>query len=403
MPVGEGERMISMRRTTRVWGTAAVVLLVASTALAAKKDKKKAPPEPEHKGGLMEEGGKDPAETETLEEGAFAPGKTYVPEDEREGAVDEYGEPIPQTAKPKKKKRGEPEEEPKKEEPRRPPRKTIGVFGEALIGFGKVPLPGPGNQEGGSGTSFGFLVGGHYDLSTSFRLLLRVPWTTISVDGTSSAAFGNPELGGRLRLTEPGAPTEWSVKVGVGIPIAQGQPDPTASGTEASAKNQAYAQRLADGANGWHDPELYAMDRLPISASLLFSHRSGGLRLGADLKAVLLPAIGGGPIASPTPPVGGGSYEKNNFALDTVLGGTAAYEVIQRGYIALAAWAVYRVIEPIEYNSSATSETRFQFVLEPKILAQFGPVVPSIGFVLPLGGQLGGNVTGLRLHVDVVF
>jgi hypothetical protein len=400
MPVGEGERMISMRPMTRILGAAAAVLLIASTGLAAKKDKKKpaATAEPEKKGGMMEEGGKDPAETETLDEGAFAPGKTYVPEEEREGAVDEYGAPIEGAAA---KKKGEPEE-PKKEEPKKPPRKTIGVFGEALIGFGKVPEPGPANAAGPDSTSFAFLLGGHYDVSTSFRVLLRIPWTTASFNGGSSAAFGNPELAGRLRLTEPGAPTEWAIKLGVGIPLAQGNPDPTAGGSETAAKAQAYAQRLADGANAWHDPELYAMDRLPVSASLLFSHRTGGLRLGADLKAVLLPAIGGAPINQPNPPPEG-TFEKNNFAFDAVLGGSAAYEVIKRGYIALAAWGVYRVIEPIAFTSNATEETKFQFALEPKILAQFGPVLPSIGFVLPLGGQLGGNITGLRLHVDVVF
>ena len=393
--------MISMRPMTRVLGAAAVLMLVASTALAAKKDKKKAaePPQPEHKGGMMEEGGKDPAETETLEDGAFAPGKTYTPEDEREGAVDEYGNPI--EAKPKKNKKGEPEEPPKKEEPRKPPRKTIGVFGEALIGFGKVPMPGPLNAEGPSTTSFGFLVGGHYDVSTSFRLMLRVPWTTHTVEGVSSAAFGNPELAGRLRLTEPGAPTEWAVKLGIGVPIAQGQPDPT-NKNDPGATNQAYVQRVADGANAWHDPELYAMDRLPIAASLLFSHREGKLRLGADLKAVLMPALGGDPIQDPAANAPG-TYSKNNFAMDTVLGGNVSYKVIQRGYIALSAWGVYRIIEPIEYTSSAKAETRLQFALEPKILAQFGPVIPSVGFILPLGGQLGGNITGLRLHVDVVF
>jgi hypothetical protein len=181
--------------------------MVASSALAAKKDKKpKKADESEHKAGLMEEGGKDPAETETADEGAFAPGKTYVPEDEREGALDENGDPI--APKPKKNKRGEVVEEPKKEEPRKPPRKTIGVFGEALIGFGRAPVPGPNNPLTPDATSFGFLVGGHYDVSTALRLSLRVPWTTASfdfVDGSrSAAALGTPEVAGRLRLTEPG-------------------------------------------------------------------------------------------------------------------------------------------------------------------------------------------------------
>jgi hypothetical protein len=184
--------------------------------------------------------------------------------------------------------------------------------------------------------------------------------------------------------------------------VAQGQPDVT-NVTDRAASEQAGVQRVADAANGWHDPELYAPKRLPLSASLLYTYRTGAFRLGADLKAVVLPSIGS-KIATPNfAPSGTGTFESNTLGLIGILGATASYEVIKRGYLALSTWVVYRAIEPIEYTSNAASPTPFQFVLEPKILAQFGHVVPSIGYVLPLGGQLGGQITGLRLHVDVVF
>ncbi len=72
-------------------------------------------------------------------------------------------------------------------------------------------------------------------------------------------------------------------------------------------------------------------------------------------------------------------------------------------HAALTAWIAYVASPSLDYSSAAVSPTPFQFVLEPRILAQFGKVIPSAGVVLPLGGQLGGNIYGLRLHVDVLF
>ena len=57
--------------------------------------------------------------------------------------------------------------------------------------------------------------------------MLRVPWSTGTIDGQSTNALGNPELLARLRLTEAGD-TEWAVRLGVGVPIAQGTLDPSA-------------------------------------------------------------------------------------------------------------------------------------------------------------------------------
>src|SRR5262249_36213043 len=54
----------------------AVLLSLAIAGSAFAKDKKKEKDEgPDKKGGMMEEGGKDPALTETAEEGEFTPGK----------------------------------------------------------------------------------------------------------------------------------------------------------------------------------------------------------------------------------------------------------------------------------------------------------------------------------------
>ena len=132
------------------------------------------------------------------------------------------------------------------------------------------------------------------------------------------------------------------------------------------------------------------------------------LRLNAELKAVVMPKIGGG-IENPGGAgtggvgVGTGTLKENSVALVALIGGTASYEVLSHGFVALSAWFTYTPLPTIEFDSPATSPTPFQFVLEPKLLAQFGKVVPSVGFVLPVGGQLGGDMMGVRIHVDVLF
>jgi hypothetical protein len=388
---------------------AAFATLAVTSTVFAKDDKKKKDEKtaaPDHKGGLMEDGGKDPAQTETMDEdGQFIPGKRKKAAAARRGEGATEGEEGEPGAEGGEAKAPEPEKTEKPEKPVKA-RKTVGVLAEALIGFGRVPVPGPltAGTDGTTGpaTTYAFLLGGHFDVTPEFRLMLRVPWTTGTVTSNGkdlgTNALGAPELAGRYRLSDPGN-TEWAVRLAVGIPVAQGNPDFT-NLTDATGLGQGRLQRVADGAAGWHDPELYAPKRLPISPALLVTHRDGKLRLSGELKAVAMQKIGG-TIAVPvqTP----GKVTMNSLAFTALLGGTVSYEVLERKHLALAAWATYTPSPAIDYSSSATSPTPFQLVMEPKILAQFGRVVPSVGFLIPVGGQLGGEILGLRIHVDVVF
>lgn len=394
---------MSVKRSTfRAIAVALAALAVAGTApakAAKKKDKKETGPD--KSGGMMEESGKDPAQTETLEDdaGDYVPGKqkkqaAHSAEGGEIGAAD--SEDATAAAEAEKAKKKEPPV----------PRKTIGVFAEGLLGWGRAPLPGPLNPDTndntiGPATSFALMIGGHYDLSTSFRLMLRVPWTIGTVKSNngrdaSTNALGNPELAARLRLSPPGD-VEWAVRLGVGIPVAQGNTDVQAAAADPGGRAQNYLQRMADASDGWHDQELYAMKRLPITPSLLFTYRDDRLRVNGELKTSVMPKIGG-TITTPQMSLPG-------VAVYALLGGSVSYEVFEHAHVALAAWARYGIIEQVDYDpgSTVSTPTKFQFVTEPKILMQFGHVVPSIGFVLPIGGQLGGNALGLRLHVDVLF
>lgn len=389
---------MSVKRSSfRAIAVALAAVAVAGTAPAKPAKKKDAGPE--KSGGMMEEGKKDPAETETMEEdGAFVPGKNK----KKQSASDEIGASTEGEAGA--------EAAPEKPKEKAPPvaRKTVGVFVEGLLGVGSAPLPGPPNPDTndlttGKATAFAIQVGGHYDLTPAFRLMVRVPWSigTVRSGGrdASTNALGDPEVAARYRLTQPGD-VEWAVRLGVGIPIAQGNTDYILS-QDATGRAQNLLLRVSDAASGWHDQELYVLKRIPITPALLFTWRADKLRVNGEFKVSVMPKIGG--TITSTPGVGGGTLSLPGLATYELLGGSASYEVLTHGFVALAAWARFGVPEQVKYDSSAVNPSPFQLVVEPKILAQFGHVVPALGFVLPIGGQLGGNVWGLRLHIDAIF
>src|SRR5581483_6562838 len=154
--------------------------------------------------------------------------------------------------------------------------------------------------------------------------------------------LGNPELAARLRLTQPGN-TELAVRLGIGVPIAQGNTDFAGSAQDAGGKAQNSLQRVADASNGWHDQELYAMKRLPITPALLLTHRADRLRINGELKASVMPKIGG----SINPTGASGPLSLPGVATYVLLGGSASYEVFTHAHLALAAWARYGIIEQV--------------------------------------------------------
>ncbi len=284
----------------RGWVAACTVFAVASTSLAKGKRKQSEDTGSERNAGMMEAGEKDPAETETTaDEGQFVPGRDKPP---AKGSSADTGDDADANdtnndasgANPK------PKNEPKAEQAPRPFRKTFAIFVEGLLGFGSAPVPGPastvtGDTTTGSSSSYAFLAGAFDDLSSTFRVSLRVPWTigtTKDPTGQNSSvnALGNVELAGTYRLTDPGN-TEWAVRLGIGIPTAQGNPDATDL-PDASGWTKGRLQTIADAANGWHDQELYATKRLPITPALTFRHRADRLRVGAEVKAAIMPKIG---------------------------------------------------------------------------------------------------------------
>ncbi len=363
--------------------TLALSLIFLASSAAAQKKPKAGPKAATKPGASMSTTGADPAESEKSDKGPFTP-KSEEPD-----------EPVvaPGPAKVDKGRK----------------RDKISVFGEVLIGFGKVPLPSPTNVSSGSATAVTLQAGGSYDVSPQFTAGLRLPWTTATVKqsdgkGLSSQALGAPELFGEYRVALSKL-THVPITFGLGIPVAQGNPDLTSNDRAGVA--QGMANRVADAASGWQNSELFQPKRLPVVVGGGIRHERQDFELHAHAKFVVLPALGTD-VAAPDDPDGNGTYKLNSVALREVtsLGGSYNFLDSPIVYGGLDFALVWTAIDTFEFESSqnATPPSPVQAVLEPRLGARFGKISPNVSYIAPLGGSLGDSgIGGIRLHVDVAF
>ena len=330
-------------------------------------------------GGTSMDSGTDPVFSEKSEDGPFAPKSKPVVIDKKTGKV----------------------EAPGKARPRDP----IVVYLEPLIGFGKTYAVGA-DSSAPDGTVITVEAGGRYDLSPKLSLGLRLAWSTANVEQPggatlSAAAFAAPEL--RLEYRHALSPfTTLPIFFGLGIPLAQGNPDP--SGSDTAGRNQAGVNSLADAAHGLRDPELYAPKRLPVILGAGLVHDRNGLDLHAWTKFVFGVNVG----TDITDPnyfgASNGTIKANGLALRNVTLAGISYEFLAKPalFAGLDAWFSYRAIDPVEFESAiGASQDKFQFVLEPRVGARFGKLGVSGGFLIPVGGPLGdAGINGIRLHAD---
>jgi hypothetical protein len=370
-------------------GLLALAAAAVSPNALAQSGKKQDDDKGKTSAGSMDSG--DPVDTEKSDDGPFKPkGKTGEVAEQHEETVE-----IEEVIKAK-------------------PRDKLVLFGEVLVGFGKAPPPpGAGDQEGtGDGTSVTLQVGGRYDLKPNMSLGLRVPWTTANIDdrytrqSRSTAAFGSPELGFEYRVGMSPR-TTLPIFFGVGIPIAQGNPDRW--GVDNSGEAQAEANLLADAASGWKDGELFMPKRLPLVAGVGLRHERRALEFALATKLAVLPNIGTeltNPGALNTPGVEVGELVAPGVALRNVTTAAMTYEFLEKPalFAGLDLSLVYYPIPAVDLESASTGPSPLQLVFEPRVGARFGKITPGASYVLPIGGQLAdAGVGGLRLHVDVAF
>ncbi len=358
---------------------------VQATAQGGKKNNKKEPAGPS-----LAEGG-DPVDEETSDDGRFTPkGKT--------GKL---------KATTKKKTKPDVIEE--------IPRKKINVFADILAVWGTPPDPDyqPVWSEDENVTAYGFVIGGTYDVKPEFSLGLRIPFSradfentmrmyTIPLDGTSNA-LGNPEVIGQYRKRlSPGVFIP--IDFGLGIPFAQGDPDPTSADHPAAAK--AMVNRTMDAGTGWHDSELYYVGRVPVKVGVGYLRQRLTYNFHVSTKFVAAPKIRGALETEGELPAGNDAdiqeYKYNPVALRSITEVGAGWNPWAGLWIGLDAWLGIDIIDEIERVSQATPPSAFNWVLEPGLGYDFEFLKVNLSYIKPLGGRL-EDIQGARLTAEMGF
>jgi len=290
---------------------------------------------------------------------------------------------------------------------RNKPRKPLNLGTDFLIGFGKAPIPGPGNTTTNDTTGLAFTVGGTYDVSPKISLGLVIPWATSGVHtqenpSTSQSVFGSPLLLGEYH-TPFGRLSDLTAFVGIGLPLGQGDLDPTKTDTKKSQQGQ--AARFADASYGYRSGEYFMPRTIPFVPGIKLAMYRG--RLEAHGSTKLLLAFNQGNIQRPNL-LGSGTIEKKSVAFRSVTELGATYEILDKGllFAGLDAWMAILGSDPVEFSSAidAKGPSPVQLGVEPRIGTTLGPITPTVGYLLPVGGRLSdAGISGLRLGATAAF
>jgi hypothetical protein len=369
---------------------AALVAILFSVQAAAqgKKDKKKG--KDDSPAGSMAETGPDPVDEETSDDGRFAPkGKTgKLKESKKKKTTEQKIEEIP--------------------------RKKINLWADLLAVWGTPPEPDaqPIYDPDESVTAYGFILGGTYDLQKDLSLGLRLPFSRADLDATrmagielegTSNALGNPEIIGQYRIKmSPGVYIP--IDAGLGIPLAQGDPDPTSADPPGAAK--AMVNRTMDAGTAWHDSELYYVGRVPLKLGVGYLRQRVKWNVHASTKIVAAPKIRGELEVDGILPVDIAqdveSYEYNSVALRNMTYVGISGNAVAGLWLGIEGWVGINIIDEIVRNSEATPPSAFQLALEPALGYDFDFLKVSLSWIKPIGGR-NEDIQGARLRAEMGF
>ncbi len=303
----------------------------------------------------------------------------------------------------KKREEDEKAEESKAEDYRVLPPRELGV--DMVIGFGEI-RDVLSDTDPTDVTVVSFVPYFLWRLNETWAFGARVPFATGSIDGpieapVDSFALGNIEVNVharfklRRRMTLP-------LSLAITVPSAQGDmfPEQDAAG----ARPQAILNQAAAGARGWEEQAPFTPNRLGASPSVGFAYDTRLMHIAASTKFELMIRTGGGSPASTTDGM------LHDPAWNWVTGASFFYDFLD-GKVSpgLRAWLAVAEL-PVSKGTSDYSGA--QFVIEPDVnstipIGKSMAVRAGLGFLLPLGGPLGGSnsatINGFRLRAALAF
>jgi hypothetical protein len=309
----------------------------------------------------------------------------------------------------------EQEEEAKEEEVAKGPL-DLGPAGEVsvdtVIGFGDIRVVGPNDLSSTGVTVLSFVTGVSYRFGDTWRIGLRLPFSTGSstgplagdADDYTTWAMGNLELAVR--------PT-FRISRRLSIPVSFAFLIPMASGdlfadvtSDRGSIGQAVLNQAAAATRGWEENALFASKRVGLVPAAGVAYDRDALHLGASTKLdMMVKASGNDP-----KPAQGVLQDPNTTWVTTLsgkydlLGGKVSPGV--RTWLAVATvparWGTSREYSGAQVALEPGVSTRLPLNAAKSLWA-----AGTLGYVLPLGGHLGGaddaSVSGLRLRASFLF
>jgi len=305
----------------------------------------------------------------------------------------------------KKREEDEKAEALKSEDYRVLPSRDVGV--DMVIGFGAIrDVRSDTNPT--SVTAISFVPYFAWRLGEMWSIGARLPLATGSIAGPlgpdddyDSFAIGNFEasVGAKLKLRRRmSLPTSFAVTV----PSAQGDMFPQQD--SAGAKPQALLQQAVAGSRGWEEQAPYTPNRLGIVPRVGFAYDTRLLHFEASTKFELLIRTGG------ETPASAGEGTLHDPAYNWVTSASFFYDFLD-GMVSpgLRAWLAVTQL-PVSKGTSDYSGA--QFVIEPDVnstipIGKTMAVRAGLGFVVPVGGPLGGansaSINGFRVRAGLSF
>ena len=280
--------------------------------------------------------------------------------------------------------------------PSAPPEQNTVSPGDAFTWKAGLDLVlGSGDIGTSSFSTRSLLLGGAYR-NTDSTFALRIPFTSATVDSpalgsSTQSVFGNLELSA-ARLVSSGDHVQVPLQLAVVFPIGSGDP----WGNDAAVR-YAEVQQSAAWSRGADDNPLYLPKHFSVVPSLAIEIENTKIELQArqTLEVVLRAGALKPPAYVTSNMVGLGSL--------TSLSGFA--NVVQdRAWFGLRAWLHHDLRPSYEIDRPGESPSRSQLAFEPQARGKLGHVVAAIGYILPVGGELGdASVHGIRLAASARF
>jgi hypothetical protein len=267
------------------------------------------------------------------------------------------------------------------------PEPRVEVGADTVVGTGR--RAGGGEGEGAERvTAASTVLEGSYRVVSSLRVGLLLPFSHEAINPAGERAFNENVLGNVALALTYRPELAPKIALATGLVLAA----PTAAG-DRFAKGEASAH--AAEANEWSaltrayaEDELFAPHRAGVVPSIGVEFRPGAAELGASVKVPLLAREGG------HDPSRASGLTEAPLAVEIIPAASGFYNV-RAAHLALgaSAYVVYFAVDEVRARRGepGRDEPKAQPVVEPEARVTLHPLHLALGYIVPVGGRLGGR------------